>query len=114
MALTNALLAHGGKQPSAPDILMTLSVTADASYPAAGAPTGYDFDPGALLQEFGAYDKKPEIKAVVGLPKAGHTFEFDRTNNKLRIYTPGGVELANTADAATALGGAAEVLVFAC
>lgn len=112
--LTNTLTARGGQQPSAPDILLTVDVAADTAYPAASAPTGYDFDPGALLQSLAKYDKPPEVKAVQVASKAGHTFEFDRANNKLRIYTPAGVELADGVDAAAALGGPTEALIFAC
>lgn len=114
MALTNALAAHGGKQPSAPDILIVLTVTPDNSYPAAAPPEGYDFDAPALARQFGNYDKEPQVKAVVGQPKAGHTFEYDSLNKKLRIFDPTGVELADTTDVAAALGGDFEVLLFAC
>lgn len=102
MALTNALVAHGGKQPSAPLIALMITVTPDASYPAATG--GWEFDPGAILQSLGNYDKAPTELTVVCEPVANYTFEYDRANTKLKAYVPAGTEVPNTTDLSTTPG----------
>ncbi len=95
MAVTNTLVKHAGKMPSAPNILLALDVALDNSYPTGG----YAFDPGALLQSLGGYDKVPVVASVLfEQNKGGFQFEFDRGNNKIIIRTAAGVEVANTFD----------------
>lgn len=81
MPLTNAVAEHAGKMPSAPNILLALDVTPDASYPR----DGWAFNPAALLQSLGGYDKAPTVQAVVAEAKGGFVPVWDRANNKLKV-----------------------------
>ena len=92
MALGVALADHAGKQPSAPNIALALSLTLDAAYPAGG----YAFDAQALLQSEGNYDKAPPVLAVLGQRSAGFDVEYvddvDPANRKIKVLNPDGTE----------------------
>lgn len=95
MAATITLVEHDGKQPSKAGIRFYLNVQGDASYPTGG----YAFDPGALLQSLGLYDKKPEVQFVQSEIKGNFLAEYDRANDKL-IYrqVSDGAEVAGATD----------------
>ena len=81
MALVNTVAQHGGQVPQAPLIALALSIALDNSYPEGG----YAFDPAALLQSLGNYDKAPTVSMVLVEGKGGVIGEFDRANNKLKF-----------------------------
>lgn len=94
MALVVALADHAGKQPSAPNIALALTLTLDAAYPAGG----YPFDAQAVLRDKGSYDKDPLVLAVLGQRKDGFAVEYVDdvlpANRKLKILDPDGDESA--------------------
>lgn len=101
MAATITLAEHDGKQPSKASIRFYLDFQGDNSYPAGG----YDFDPGAVLQSLGLYDKKPEVQFVIVEPKGNFIGEFDRGNLKLIFrQISDGAEVAGATDLSGANG----------
>jgi len=108
MALTNTLAVHEGKQPSAPLITLDVDAALDASYP----PGGYAFDPAALLQSLGNYDKAPTVTHVVVESKGGWFGEYDRANNKLKVLKGGGLAAATLAFAGLAIGSGSKAKVL--
>lgn len=100
MALVNTLAAHSGKQPSAPLIGLEVLATLDSSYP----PGGYAFNPGAVLQTLGNYDKAPTAVAVLPQPNGGWSGEFDWATSKLKVLKGGGVSNLSLTAAGLAIG----------
>lgn len=113
MALTLTLAKHAGKMPSAPNIQVFYDVLTDASYPAGG----YAFDPEAIFKGLG-YDKYPGVGLVIGQRKLGYDVEYVDdalpANRKLKILDPAGVEVVDTTDIATILGGPIRVKLESC
>lgn len=111
MGFTTSLVSHQGKQASAQLVILELDVTPDTSYPTGGEA----FDAAALLQSLGLYDKAPSVLAVLGVPKNGYSFEWDRTNKKLKILKKGNPDYSDMAFGSSGLaigtGSKAKVLI---
>lgn len=108
MAITPTLADHAGKMPSAPLINLVVAAALDNSYPAGG----YAFDPGALFQSLGNYDKAPAVQNVLVEGKDGYIGVFDRANSKLLIKTAVSKNLAlSPAGLAIGVGSKAKVLI---